>query len=63
MGSEMPVDLKIDVDATKNSGQDDNDFGVICRYVKSNDVASFYQFMVTSDGYVGIAFSDRDGLC
>ena len=54
LGSQMPVDLKIEVDATKNSGPDDNDFGVICRYTKKNDLPSFYQFMVTSDGYVGI---------
>jgi hypothetical protein len=60
LGSQMPVDLKIEVDATKNSGPDDNDFGVICRYTRNNDLPSFYQFMVTSDGYVGITLVNGD---
>ena len=54
LGSQMPADLRIEVDATKAGGPDDNDFGVICRYTTSNDTPSFYQFMATSDGFVGI---------
>jgi hypothetical protein len=52
--SQLPGDVRIEVDATQNGGPDDNDFGVICRYTTTDDKPSFYQFMVTSDGYVGI---------
>ncbi|MFZ2095136.1 MAG: hypothetical protein WAV05_00735 [Anaerolineales bacterium] len=41
----------IEVDATKNSGPDDNDFGVICRYQDSDH---FYYAIISSDGYFGI---------
>lgn len=41
----------IEVDATKISGPDDNDFGVICRYQDENN---FYFFEISSDGYYSI---------
>jgi hypothetical protein len=41
----------IKVTAAKVSGTDDNDYGVICRYVDSNN---FYFFVISSDGYYGI---------
>ncbi len=44
-------DVRIEVDATKAGGSDDNDFGVICRY---QDVENFYYFVISSDGYYGI---------
>lgn len=44
-------DVMIDVDAGKNSGPDDNDFGVLCRY---QDTENFYFFIISSDGYYGI---------
>lgn len=44
-------DVQIEVDATLESGPEDNDFGVICRY---QDIDNFYYFIVTSDGYYGI---------
>jgi hypothetical protein len=44
-------DISIEVDATKNGGPDDNDFGVICRY---QDVDAFYYAIISSDGYYGI---------
>jgi len=47
----FPSDVRVEVDATKNGGPDDNAFGVICRY-QDND--NFYRFYVTSDGYIGI---------
>lgn len=52
--SQLPGDVRVEVDATKNGGPDENDFGIICRYTTTNDSASFYQFMLTSDGYAGI---------
>ncbi|MDT8899023.1 hypothetical protein QYE77_12180 [Thermanaerothrix sp. 4228-RoL] len=44
-------DVQIEVDATKVAGPDDNDFGVLCRYV---DTQNFYFFLISSDGYFGI---------
>jgi len=44
-------DVRIEVDATKVGGSDDNDFGILCRYQDNNN---FYQFVISSDGYVGI---------
>lgn len=45
-------DVRIDVDATKLAGSDDNDFGIICRY---QDPQNFYGFLISSDGYFGIS--------
>ena len=44
-------DVVIDVDAGKNTGPDDNDFGVLCRY---QDIKNFYFLIISSDGYYGI---------
>jgi len=44
-------DVKIEVEATKNGGPDDNDFGVMCRYQNLNQ---YYFFIISSDGYYGI---------
>ena len=44
-------DIVVEVDAVKNSGPDDNDFGIICRY---QDVDNYYAFLISSDGYAGI---------
>ncbi|GAB4532548.1 MAG: hypothetical protein Fur0018_21240 [Anaerolineales bacterium] len=45
------TDVRIEVDATKIGGPDDNDFGVQCRY---KDTDNFYFFIISSDGYYGI---------
>lgn len=47
-------DVVIEVDAKKIGGPDDNDFGVICRYV---DTQNFYFFLVASDGFYAIGKS------
>lgn len=44
-------DARIEVDAIKLSGPNDNDFGLICRYQDRNN---FYAFLASSDGYAGI---------
>jgi len=44
-------DVRIEVDATKAGGPDDNAFGVQCRY---QDVDNYYFFYISSDGYAGI---------
>ena len=52
------TDVVIDVEATKSGGPDNNEFGIICRYV---DQDNFYFFSISSDGYYGISkFVDGD---
>jgi hypothetical protein len=46
------IDTRIEVEATKLGGPEENDFGVICRYQDENN---FYFFTISSDGYYGIA--------
>ena len=50
-------DVRINVEATKHDGPDDNLFGIICRY---QDPRNFYFFLISSDGYTGIGVS-KDG--
>ncbi len=50
-GQESFTDTRIEVDATKNGGPDDNDFGIICRYTGAD---SFYYAIISSDGYYSI---------
>jgi hypothetical protein len=45
-------DASITVDAIKMSGPDDNDFGIVCRYLNKDN---FYMLVASSDGYYGIA--------
>ena len=45
-------DVRVEVDGTKVGGDDNNDFGVICRY---QDDQNFYFLVISSDGYYGIA--------
>jgi pectate lyase len=48
--------LRLEVDATKIGGPDDNNaYGVICRY---QDVDNYYYFYISSDGYVGIGIDN-----
>jgi hypothetical protein len=44
-------DVRVEVDATKSLGPDNNDFGVVCRFV---DDDNFYFFIISSDGYQAI---------
>jgi len=44
-------DVRVEVEATKVAGSDDNDLGILCRYQDNNN---YYQFLISSDGYVGI---------
>ena len=54
LGDTLPSDVRVEVDATKISGPDFNDFGVLCRYSGTGSSASFYEFIISSDGYAGI---------
>ncbi len=51
-GKSFNGDVSIQVDARKIGGSDDNFFGVVCHYL---DPDNYYLFMITSDGYSGIA--------
>lgn len=44
-------DTRVEVDARKASGDDDNYFGIVCRY---QDDENFYYFMISSDAYYAI---------
>jgi len=44
-------DVRIDVDAARIGGPDNNRFGVVCRF---KDVFNYYFFLISSDGYFGI---------
>jgi len=46
------TDTRIEIEATKLSGPEENDFGIICRYQDENN---FYFFTISSDGFYGIA--------
>jgi len=54
-GQDLRGDVRVEVDATKIGGPDNNDMGVLCRYTKTDGAFNFYYFMITSDGYIGIA--------
>ncbi len=44
-------DVRVEVEASKVAGPDDNDLGVICRY---QDTQNFYFGLISSDGFAGI---------
>jgi len=48
---ESYTDVRVEVEATKVGGPDDNDLGVICRYV---DIDNFYFGLISSDGFAVI---------
>lgn len=49
-------DVRIELDAGKVSGSDDNDYGVLCRY---QDTENFYFLIISSDGYYGIGIVEQ----
>jgi len=50
-------DVRIEVDAGKAAGSDDNAYGVLCRY---QDPGNYYFFLISSDGFAGIG-ARREG--
>ena len=44
------TDVRVEVDAHKIAGVDDNEFGIICRHA---DPSNYYAGVITSDGYFG----------
>ena len=47
-------DVQIEVYATKQGGDNDNFFGLMCRITSTSGGADFYIFMISSDGFYGI---------
>jgi hypothetical protein len=47
-------DVRIEVDATKVGGENDDDFGLICRYSGEPSAPNYYYFLISSDGYAVI---------
>jgi serine/threonine protein kinase len=45
------TNMTAEVDTTKLAGPDNNEFGLICRYVDNDN---FYSFVISSDGFYGI---------
>jgi hypothetical protein len=45
------TDVRIEVEAYRESGDVDNEYGIICRFMGKND---FYAGLISSDGYYGI---------
>ena len=50
-GKYFEGDVRVEADATKVGGSDDNDYGLICRYTGNADSPSYYFFIISSDGY------------
>lgn len=53
------TDVVVEVDVTKIAGSDNNAYGVFCRYISYKN---FYAFLISSDGYAGIARPVNDVL-
>jgi hypothetical protein len=56
-GKSFQGDVRIEVDARKIGGLDDNYIGILCHYQNPDN---YYMLIVTSDGYSGIAMR-KDG--
>ncbi|MCW5876809.1 MAG: tetratricopeptide repeat protein [Anaerolineales bacterium] len=54
-------DTRIQVSAHKQTGTDNNFYGVLCRIQGTNVAASFYAFLISSDGYYVIAKRVNEG--
>jgi len=57
-GGESFSDARIEVNARKNGGPDNNDFGILCRYL---DADRFYYAVISSDGYYAIMKMTSNG--
>jgi hypothetical protein len=44
-------DMAIEADARYAGGPENNSFGLICRYTRSNEKSNFYFFFISTDGY------------
>lgn len=56
------TDVRVEVKTTKQGGEDDNWFGVMCRVQGTTQTGNFYILMISSDGYFGIGKKTGDIL-
>lgn len=54
MPGQLFTDVRIEVTAETQGGDDDNFFGLMCRVQGTTKSASFYAFLISSDGFYGI---------
>ena len=47
-------DVQVEVEATLSGGENDNNFGILCRYSGTSGDPNFYFFEISSDGYAVI---------
>ena len=53
-GKQFFGNVRVEADAIKVSGDNDNNFGLICRYSGVSDAPNFYVFNISSDGFAVI---------
>lgn len=56
------TDTLVQVTATKLGGNDNNIFGLLCRVQGTGQTGDFYAFLISSDGYFGIAKKSGETL-
>lgn len=61
MPGRLFTDVRVEVTARKQSGSDNNFFGLICRLQGTNRNGSFYAFLISSDGYYVIGKRLNEG--
>jgi len=54
------TDATVEVDTAYGAGPDNNLFGVMCRYTKSDNKKNFYFFRISSDGYFALGKVVKD---
>lgn len=60
-GRYYPGDVEVRVEATLTGGDQDNNYGLLCRYSGTPSSPNFYSFQISSDGYLIIAKTE-DGI-
>lgn len=55
MAGRLFSDVRVEVTARKQNGTDNNFYGILCRVQGTNQNGSFYAFIISSDGFYGIA--------
>jgi tetratricopeptide (TPR) repeat protein len=55
MAGRLFSDVRVEVTANKQNGTDNNFYGILCRLQGTTQTGSFYAFIVSSDGFYGIA--------
>ncbi len=59
-GQYFEGDVRIEADAYRFRGEDDNDYGLICRYSGTPETPNFYFGIISSDGYAVIGKTDAE---